>query len=169
MKQALLEIGTIVGTHGLKGELRVQPACDSPAFFGGFPVLYLDSKGEQPVRVTACRAHKHLALLCLEGVETVEQAQALLRRRLYFRRADARLEPGQYFIAELLGCEVLDANNPALCYGTLCDVSKTGANDVWHIRRPGGGELLIPLIDEVVRRVEIEENKVWITPLEGLL
>ncbi len=169
MKYDYLEIGTIVGTHGIRGELRVLPACDSPAFFRGFSLLYWDDKGARPVRVLGAREHKNVALLRLEGVENIEAAEALRGRKLWFRRADARLAEGQYFIAELLGSRVLNANDRSVCYGTLSDASRAGgANDVWHIRRADGSEALIPVIDEVVRAVDIDAGEILITPLEGL-
>ncbi|MCL2107180.1 MAG: ribosome maturation factor RimM [Oscillospiraceae bacterium] len=164
-----LEIGTIVGTHGIKGELRVNPACDGPLFFRGFKTLYYDHRGERPVRVLAARAHKSLALLTLEGVDSLALAQAMRGRRLYFRRADAKLAQGQYFVAELLGCRVYDADNPALCYGEISNVSSAGrANDVWHIKPSAGPELLIPVIPDVVKEVDIEAGRIAITPLNGL-
>jgi len=169
MIQDFLEIGTIAGTHGIHGELRVNPACDSPEFFGGFDVLYYDAQGRDPVRVLGARANKNIALLRLEGVGSMEAAQALRNKTLFFRRADARLEEGRYFIAELLGCGVFDAEEPGLRYGTICDVTETGANDVWHIRTPQGSEILIPVIDDVVKAVDITKGRVEIAMLEGLL
>jgi 16S rRNA processing protein RimM len=169
MRQEYLELGMVVGTHGLQGELRVNPSCDSPAFCCQFACLYFDNLGALPVRVVSARPHQRIALLKLEGTTSVEAAQALRSKTLFFRREDARLEDGQYFIAELLGCTVVDAHNGALCYGTLCDVSKTGANDVWHIRRPNGQQALIPVIASVVKDVDICAGVIQITPLPGLL
>jgi len=169
MIRDFLEIGTIVGTHGIHGEVRVNPACDSPEFFAGFDVLYYDAQGQKPVRVLSARSNKAIALLRLEGMDSIEAAQALGRRTLFFRRADARLEEGQFFIAELLGCEVFDADNPALRYGVLCDVSQTGANDVWHIRTDAGKEILIPVIDDVVKAVDVVAGRIEIVPLPGLM
>ena len=168
MIQEYLELGTVVGTHGLQGELRVHPACDSPAFACQFPLLFFDGAGERPIQVTGARAHKNVALLRLEGIASIEAAQALKNQTLYFRRADAHLEEGQYFIAELLGCAVFDAADPALCYGEISGVSKTGANDVWHIRTPQGAEVLIPVIPDVVGEVDIAAGRALITPLPGL-
>jgi len=164
-----LEIGTIVGTHGIHGELRVNPSCDSPEFFAGFDVLYYDARGQKPVRVLGARTNKNIALLRLEGVDSVEAAQALGRRALFFRRADARLEEGQFFIAELLGCGVFDAGNPALRYGVISDVSQTGANDVWSIRTDAGREILIPVIDDVVKAVDVAAGRIEIVMLPGLM
>jgi len=167
--QDFLEIGIIVGVHGLQGELRVKPMCDGPGFFAQFDMLYYDAHGRKPVRVLSLREHKNLALLRLEGVNTVETAQALRSQRLFFRRADAQLEEGRYFIAELISCEVYDANEPELCYGTLSDVTQPGANDVWHIQMPGGKEVLIPVIDDVVKHVDIKNRRVEIVMLDGLM
>jgi len=169
MIREYLEIGTIVGTHGVQGEMRVNPSCDSPEFVAAFGVLYLDPEGRQPVKVLSVRPHKNVALLRLEGVDSVEAAQALGRKMLFFRRADARLEEGQFFIAELLGCAVFDAANPALRYGVIGDVSQTGANDVWHIRTDGGREILIPVIDDVVKAVDVETGRIEIVMLPGLM
>ena len=163
-----LEIGTIVGTHGLQGELRVNPACDAPDFFRQFRVLYWDAQGRQPVRVLGARVHQNVALLRLEGVDSAEAAQQLKNRRLWFRRADAPLEEGRYFIAELLGCAVFDAAGQAR-YGTLCDVSQTGANDVWHIQADDGNEILIPAIPDVVKSVDIAGGRIEVAMLDGLL
>jgi len=163
-----LELGTVVAPHGLQGELRLNPSCDSPAFCCQFSRLYWDAAGQSAVEVAAARAHKNVALLKLEGVASIEQAQALKAKKLFFRRADARLEEGQFFVSDLLGCAVLDAADASVCYGRLCGVSYTGANDVWHIRRPDGQEALIPVIADVVRDVDVAAKKIWITPLEGL-
>ncbi|MDR2752956.1 MAG: ribosome maturation factor RimM [Oscillospiraceae bacterium] len=169
MRLAYLELGTIVGTHGLRGEVRVHPACDSPAFACRFRTLFKDPAGRVAVRVLAARPHKNVALLTLEGVGSVAQAEQLRSKTLYFRQEDAALEDGQYFIAELLGCSVVDAADETICYGTLCEVSQTRANDVWHIQKPQGGTILIPVIDDVVKNVDIAAGKVKIMPLAGLL
>ena len=87
---------------------------------------------------------------------------------LYMRRADAHLPAGQYFISELIGCDVIDADDPAKRYGTLSDVSKTGANDVWHVRADDGKEYLLPAIPPVVIETDVAQNVVRIRPLKGI-
>ena len=148
--------------------MRVDPWCDSPAFIKGFKRLYLDENGEQEAEVRACRPHGNVALLSLSGVTTLEQAAAMRGQVLYMRRADARLPKGHYFISELIGCDVLDADDPALRYGTLSDVSKTGANDVWHVTNDAGQEFLLPAIPLVVIDTDVENNQVRIRPLKGI-
>ncbi len=87
---------------------------------------------------------------------------------LFMRRSDAHLPKGQYFIAELLGCDVVDADDPAVRYGTLSDVSRTGANDVWHVRGGDGREYLLPAIPPVVIETDVAANTVRIRPLKGI-
>jgi len=169
MTSEFLEIGVITGAHGIHGELRVNPMCDGPEFFRQFSTLYYDAWGKQSVRVLGARTHKNMALLRLEGVDSMEAAQALRGRALFFRRADARLEEGQFFIAELLGCAVYDAQQPGLRYGVIGDVTQSGANDVWTIRTDDGKEILIPVIDDVVKAVDVARGRVEVVMLEGLL
>ena len=168
MIKEFLEAGQIVGTHGVRGELRVNPWCDSPEFLKSFKTLYFDADGKRGVKVRACRPHGNVALLLLDGVDTVEMAAALRGKMLYMRRSDARLPEGSYFIAELLGCVVTDADDINKVYGTLADVSRTGANDVWHIMSPDGREYLIPAVPSVVAETDIKAGVVRIRPIKGI-
>ena len=167
MKKEYLELGKIVGTHGIRGELRVNPLCDTPEFAKRFKTLYYDSKGVDPVKVISSRTHGNIILMKLEGVESIEQAEKLRNKILYLKREDAALPDGSWFIAELIGCEVLDADDGKK-YGTLTDVSETGANDVWYITDDKGDEYLIPAIKEVVINADVADNKVYIRPLKGI-
>lgn len=163
-----LEVGQIVGTHGVRGEMRVNPWADSPEFLKQLKRLYFDARGEREIKVISSRVHGNVVLVKLDGIETVEAAAALKNKVLYMRRSDAKLKEGTYFIAELIGCRVLDADEPDKCYGTLTDVSETGANDVWHITDDKGTEYLIPAIPSVVIETDVVNNKVAIRPLKGI-
>lgn len=163
--EQFLEIGKIVGTHALKGELRVDPWCDSPQFFCKFKELYL-SKGATKLSVKS-RPHKNIAIVKVKGVDTIEEADQLRGKILYMNRSDANLAEGEYFIQDLMGMEVLDVDNGTK-YGTLTDVFKTGANDVYQITDDNKRDYLIPVIDDVVISVNLEENKVLIRPLKGI-
>ena len=163
-----LEIGKIVGVHGLKGEVRVQPWCDSGEFMKKFKTLQFDKKGEKSVSVISCRPHGNVVILKLENSNTPEEAQSLRNKMLYMKRADAKLSKGQYFISELIDCTVVDYDNESLVYGRLSDVSQTGANDVWHIEDGNGKEYLIPAIPIVVKDTDVEKGIIRITPLKGI-
>lgn len=163
-----LEVGEIVGTHGIKGEIRLNPWTDSPDFLKKFSVLYFDDKGEKPVKVLQCRPHGNIVLLVLDGVETVEKAAAMRGKVLFMDRNDAHLKKGDYFIQDLIGCTVYDADEKTKTYGKLTDVSYTGANDVWHITDAEDKEYLIPAIPQVVIDVDVENEAVHIRPLKGI-
>ena len=104
----------------------------------------------------------------LDGVDSIEDAQKLRGKILYMKRSDAALPEGRYFIAELIGCKVCDFRDENRVYGTLTDVSPTGANDVWHIPSESGREYLIPAIPDVVIKTDVENNIILIKPLKGI-
>lgn len=166
MRNQYLETGRIVATHGIRGELRVEPWADSPEFLLQFDRLYLDA-GASSLRVVSSRRHKSLVVVKFEGIDTVEQAVPLLHRVVYIDRGQVTLAPGSYFEQDLIGLEVRDAGSGRV-YGTLTSVSRTGANDVYGVTPAGGEEVLFPAIREVVRSVEPEQGVMTIIPLKGL-
>ena len=160
-----LEIGKIVAVQGLKGEIRVDPWCDSPDFLCEFEQLYFN-KGETPVTVVRARPHKNIVLMKIEGVDTPEEAQKLRGKILYMDREDVELEEGCYFVQDLIGLEVIDADDNTV-YGKLSQVTATGANDVYHIKN-GENEYLIPAIPDVIVKTDIENGQLLIRKMEGL-
>lgn len=167
MIKEFLEIGKITGTHGIKGEMRVQPWCDSPEFMSGFKQLYLDKKGEKPLKVK-CKPHGQMVIMKVQGIDTVEEASKYREKLLFMKRSDANIPDGHYFIQELIGCTVIDADDPSKTYGTLTDVSMTGANDVWHITDSEKKEYLIPAIPHVVIDTDVVNSIIKIRPLKGI-
>ena len=165
MRAEKLEIGKIVAIHALKGEMRVQPWCDTPEFLCRFKRLFLD--GEE-YRVQSARPHKNVVILKLRGIETPEAAQKLVNKILFAAREDFKLDKGTYLIADLIGLKVVDADDESLVYGELTDVSQTGANDVYHIRFADGKTRYIPAITQVVRETDPEAGIMKIKPLDGL-
>lgn len=141
MKQ-FLETGKITGTHGLKGEVRVQPWADSPEFLTEFDELYLDN-GARKIVITSSRVHKGMLIMKIKGVDSIEDADRLRNRILYMNRDDVELEDGAYFIQDLIGLDVID-DDTGERLGTLADVSETGANDVYHVRTGDGRRFSFP-------------------------
>ena len=161
-----LEAGQIVGTHGVRGEVRVQPWCDSPEQFAGFKKLYWDKDGKQPVKVKG-RPHKNIALVVLDGITTVEAAQVLRGKMLYVDRRDLKLPKDRYLVQDLIGISIVDVDTGET-YGTLTDVSQTGANAVYHMRTDKG-EILIPAIPDVVVKIDLKKDTLYLRPMKGLL
>ncbi len=166
MKKQFLETGRIVGTHGIKGEVRIEPWCDSPQFLCAFKKLYLDEKGETFFEVKS-RPHKNMVLAKIKGVETIDQAERLRGKIVYINRDDITLGEGVEFVQDLIGCKVLDADDTSVEYGEIKDVFKTGANDVYTVKKDGK-EYLVPVIDSVVVEKNVDEGFVLIRPMKGL-
>ena len=165
MKKQFLDSGKIVGTHGIKGEVRIEPWADSPEFLCAFKKLYLDERGETAIKVKS-RPHKNITLCKIEGIDTIEAAERLRGKIVYIYRGDIKLDEGVHFVQDLIGLEVRDFETDEV-YGTLTDVLRTGANDVYEITRDGK-KYLAPVIDEVVRESDIEAGVVRITPMKGI-
>ena len=99
---------------------------------------------------------------------TMEYTDESGRTMYYLPPTQVELEEGTYFVADLIGLKVVDADDPEKVYGTLTQVSSTGANDVYHILFPNGKTYYIPAIPQVVEKTDIENGVMLIRPLEGL-
>lgn len=166
MPKKFLEAGKIVGTHGIKGEFRVDPWCDSAEFLKKFHTLYLDG-GNVPVKVCSSRIHKNQLLMTLEGVDTVEKADTYRGKLLYLNREDAHIPQGRYFMEDLIGLGVYDSDT-FVFYGTLTEIMRTGANDVYQITSLGKKNYLIPAVPSVIQEIDLEKGKMLIRPIKGI-
>ena len=164
MPQKYLQAGKVVGTHGIRGEMRVEVWCDSPEFLAKFKKLYTDKDGNGALEVKS-RAHGNICLVKASGIDSIEAAEKYRGKVLYIDRADCKLPKGSYFISDIIGCVALDFETNQE-YGVVSDVSETGANDVWHIKKDGN-EYYIPNVPEFVKKVDVDEGKVYITPIKG--
>ena len=129
--------------------------------------LYPSAQGGKAYKILSIRPQGQMALLQLEGVEDMDAARALRGQVFYFDRGDATLPAGRWYVADLIGCEVRDADT-GKPYGKLCDITETGANRVYHIRFADGKVRLAPDIPQVVLRLAPEEGVIEIRPLAGL-
>lgn len=164
--QQFLEIGEAVSTHGIAGELRVQPWCDSAEVFCSLKTLYLDAAGTEKVKVKS-RPHGRIVLVKVDGLSDATTAATWRGKVFYAARKDLKLEKGRYFICDLIGLPVKDADTGET-YGTVTDVTNTGASDIYHMRTPDGKLVLIPAIPDIVLSVEPEGEGIVIRVMEGL-
>lgn len=165
--QQYLEAGKVVTTHGVRGEMKLELWCDGVAFLKKVGRLYPSRNGGKCYQIKSIRAQGQMALLQLEGVDDMDAARALRGQVFYFDRNDATLPAGRWYVADLIGCEVRDADT-GKPYGKLCDITETGANRVYHIRFADGKVRLAPDIPQVVLRLAPEEGVIEIRPLAGL-
>lgn len=165
MKKIYLEAGKIVSVHGIKGEVKIMPYCDSAEFFCEFDRFFI-GKDHSEINVERSRVQKNMVIAKLEGIDSPEAAEKLRNKMLFMHRDDLELDDDTYFIQDLIGMHVKNADTDEL-YGKITDVMQTGANDVYVIRGEKR-EYLVPAIPEVVISTDIDENIMTIRPLEGL-
>ena len=167
MRKEYLEAGRIVGTHGVKGELRMESWCDDPAFLRGVKNLYWDPSGAQKVTVQHSRVHKSFLLLTLEGVTSATMGDTLRGKVLYFKKSDVALPQGRVFVQDLLQCEVYDEEAGRL-YGRVTDVITTGVNDVYEITDGQGKTYLFPAVPAMIGTMDVENGRMTVRPIGGI-
>lgn len=169
MAETLFEVGKIVNTHGVKGEVRVLRITDFPERFNVGNTLYIKKNNNLvPLTITSHRVHKQFDLLRFEGYERIEDVQQLMQTTLYIKQSQMTpLPEGEYYYYEIIGCEVVTTEGDSI--GIVDHILAPGANDVWVVKRPKGQEALIPYIKDVVKYVDIEKKLITIELMEGLL
>lgn len=165
MKNNFLEIGQVVNTHGIRGELKIQPWCDDPMIYDELEYIYI---GGNKYNILRSRLHKNCEIVAVEGINNINDAE-LLRNKIVTveREMLGELPEGRYYIVDIIGLEVKTSDGKYL--GVIDDVIHTGSNDVYQVARENKKPVLIPVIDEVIDEVNIDGGYVIITPLKGLI
>ena len=161
----LLEIGQIVNTRGLKGEVKIMPWCDDSAVFEELEYILIDGNEYD---IEYVKYHKNFVILKLSGIDNINDAEKYRNKILYVEREMlGELPEGTYYICDLIGCQVKTVSGDML--GEIDDIIKTGSNDVYSVKNNTGKPVLIPVIDEVVKEVNIDEKYVIVELLKGLI
>lgn len=162
------QVGVIAGTHGIKGDVKVFPTTDDPQRFRKLKKVILPVRGREEVHeISGVKFQEKFVILHLSGIDTPEKARMYRQIPLMIERADAvPLKEGRYYIPDLIGMKVMEEDHRIL--GELTDVLETGANDVYEVTTPEGESLLIPVIDECILDVDVEEACMTVHLLPGL-
>lgn len=164
----LLEVGQIVNSYGIKGFVKVVPLVDNNSQFNNFKVLYIESCNKtKELIIEEIKFSKNLVLIKFKGIDTIEQAETLRNLYLSAKREDIKLEKGAYFIVDLIGLDVYTDDGEKL--GVLSEVLQPGANDVYVVKTNDNKEILLPVIPDVLKEVNIKEKKVTVKLLDGLI
>jgi 16S rRNA processing protein RimM len=165
MKQ-YLEIARITSTHGLRGEIKVQVFTDSVSDFDNFAEVYCGAE-KTPFVIENVRGIKNSAVLKLKGTDTAENAQKLIGKFLYADRETFELPENTWFIQDLIGLKVIDADSGKE-YGIVEEIFQNAPTDVYSVKTPSG-MFMFPSLPEVIIETNIAEGIIRIRPLEGLL
>ena len=164
----LLKVGVITTTHGVRGEVKVFPTTD-PERFLDLEYVILDAGREmKKLEIRNVKFFKNLVILKFDGIDNINDIERYKRCPLLVERKDAvALEEDEYFIADMIGIQVVTEDDEP--FGTLKDVMETGANDVYVIDTEEHGEVLVPAIRECILDVDIENQKMKIHLMDGLI
>ncbi len=162
MDKRFIEAGQVVNTHGIRGEVKIQPWSDTPDFLCGFDTIYL---GGSPYELLSARVHKSCLIASLKGVEDVNSAMLLKGKIVTVDREDVELPEGRHFIVDLIGLEVRDVDSGEVL-GRLSDVLDLPANQVYVVT--GKEEHLIPAVDEFILETNVEGGYIKVRLLEGM-
>lgn len=167
--QKRLEVGQIVNTFGVKGFVKIYPYVDDVRRFDDLKNVYVTIKKEdQVLEIEEVKYHKNMVLVKFKGIDDMDSAERLRNAYVEIDRKDAiPLEEGQYFIVDLLGLEVYSDEGSLL--GKLNDIFNTGSNDVYEVKDELGKTILLPGIPEVIKEVDLENGKIIVHILEGLI
>lgn len=164
-----LEIGQIVNTFGIKGMVKVVPFTDNVERFDELKKVYVvNKKIRKEYEVQEVKYHKNMVLIKFKGIEKVEEAEALRNFYLEIDRKDAKpLEEGVYYIVDLLGLDVYTDKGTLL--GKVDDIYNTGSNDIYVVKDEQGKQVLLPATSEVIKQVDLENKKITVHLLKGLI
>lgn len=164
-----LQVGVITQTHGIRGEVKVFPTTDEAGRFKKLKEVILDTGRERLVmEIEGVKFFKQFVILKFKGYDSINDVEKYKQGKLLVTRDKAvRLKKDEYFVADLIGSLVVTEEGEN--FGTLKDVLATGANDVYVVSREDGAEVLLPAIKDCVKAVDMEQKKITVHIMDGLL
>ena len=170
MKRPYLECGKAVSTHGVRGTLRLESWCDTPAALARLRTLYRKTAaGYVPMKVRAASVQKNMVLVSFEELTALEDAIPFKGTVFYADRNDFRTKEGDVFVADMLGLDVIDFETGEK-YGALREVISPGGRDVYVVDDVRGGEFMIPAVSAFVKEIvtEGEREGIYVSLIEGM-
>lgn len=167
--QEYLEIGQIVNTFGIKGMVKVKPFTDDITRFDRLEKVYVEThKSKKQYEIEEVKYHKDMVLIKFKGIDKIEEAEFLKNAYLKVNRKDEpELEEGTYYIVDLLGLDVYSDEGNLL--GKLDDIFNNGSTDIYVVKNELGKQLLLPAISDVIKEINLEEEKIVVHILKGLI
>ncbi|MDB8804476.1 ribosome maturation factor RimM [Romboutsia sp. 1001216sp1] len=162
------KIGKIVNTQGLKGEVRVYSYTDDINRFDDLEEFYIGKDRENPLEVERVRYKGNMVIMKIKGIDRIEDAEKLRDKFIYVSRENSReLDEDEFFVADMIGMDVETIDGQYV--GKLAEVLQYAANDVYVVKDENNKEYLIPAVMQFVPTIDINEKKMIINPIKGML
>ena len=163
---AFLAVGKLRRAHGVHGEMLMEVLTDFPERFVPGIILYV-SQDIQPMRLVKSRQHREGLLITFEGLSTPEEASQFRNQIVYVRTEDRPpLEAGEYYHHQLIGLSVSTVEGESL--GNVIEILETGANDILVVRQETGPDVLIPIVDAFVQRIDLTKGEISVQLIPGM-
>lgn len=164
-----LEIGQIVNTFGIKGQVKVVPFTDDITRFEQLKKVYIvNKKSRIEVEIEQVKYHKDMVLIKFKGLDKIEDVEIYKNSYLEIDRKDGKpLEKGEYYIVDLIGLDVITDEGQNL--GKVDDIYNTGSNDIYVVKDELGKQVLLPAIKDVIKEVDLDKKKIIVHIIEGLI
>lgn len=168
MDSNYIEVGKIVNTHGLRGDVKVIVWMDSPEDFETLEHVYIETRSEtKRLTIQRVRYQKNNIIAKFEEFDDINDVEQFKNKVIYADRSElGELPEGVHYIVDLIGLKVVSEDGVEI--GVISDVFNTGANDIYDVKREGKKNLLLPVIDDVVKEIDIDGGTVTVHLMEGL-
>lgn len=160
----------VVGTHGVRGNVRLENYCDTPKILAGLRTLYLKTGDNyKPYKVEKASVQKDAVLAKLEGIDTLEDAMLWKGKELYAARDDFRLRRGEYFVADQIGLPVVDDESGEVI-GKVREIMTGRIQDIYVVDDVLGGSFMVPSVPDFIKSVSVEGDDacVRVTLIDGM-
>jgi 16S rRNA processing protein RimM len=164
-----IRVGVITTTHGIRGEVKVFPTTDDPTRFNELKEVYLDTGKEQiTLGIEGVKFFKQLVILKFKGIDNINDIEKYRGKDLLIKRENAlKLEKDEYFIFDLIDSEVYTDEGVKL--GVLTEILTTAANDVYIVKTEDNKEILLPSIKECILDIDVDNKKIIVHIMNGLI
>ena len=164
-----MQVGIITQTHGIRGEVKVFPTTDDAGRFKKLKEVIMDNDRERlKLEIEGVKFFKQYAILKFKGYDSINDIEKYKGAKLYIKREQAvKLKKDEYFIADLIDMEVVTEDGEH--FGRIKDVLVTGANDVYVVTREDETEVLLPAIKDCVKSVDLEQGRITVHIMDGLI
>ncbi len=159
-----INIGKVVTTHGVRGDIKVYPHTNVEGMFGKLKKIYIS---DEEYKISSVKYVKGCPVLNIDGLNTVEEAQKLIGKQVLADENNLpKLEENSFYLKDIIGCTAIDEQGTEI--GAITDVIFTGANDVYQITTAEKRDILVPAVKEFIRSVNIKDKKITVKLIEGM-
>lgn len=166
--EGCFNMGKIVNTHGVKGEVKIYPYSDDLDKFEDFEYFYLEGEGKVKFKIESTRVHKNMVLLKFVGYDDINQVLKFMNKNVYIERKDVEDDGEGHYVVDLIGCEIFDEDGEFI--GHLKDVLQNTAQDLYEIKKVSDGQVFyLPVVDAFVKSIDIKSKKIVVHLIDGIM